>query len=429
MKALFLILIVISSLLFSCRTSNQIDPSSIHSDGVILPYSVLNTLPNGTEIRKGGYGSAATAHPSKSNYFYALTDRGPNVTYIGKAGKGKKFPVPDYTPRIGLFQLRKDGTVILKKEILLKDPNGVPITGIPNPEGRGSTGEIPYDNQGNILSFDDYGLDGEGLVALKNGEFWISDEYGPHLVHYNKNGFEIERISPIGVNTGYRHLPAVFAKRRANRGMEGLTITPDKSTLVGIMQSTLYNPNKKGVTNNTVIRIVTFNLATSETKQYLYKQDKPWNSNSEIESISDTEFLVVERDGAFSGEKEAQKLIYKIDISHATDISSSDANDPNGLLIQGKTIEECSYEDLKAAGIKFVSKELVIDLVKELPNHYPHDKLEGIWIMDDNTIAVLNDDDFAVTVNGGEVVQKYLPGTNLVDGDVLYILPLNKSIN
>lgn len=39
-------------------------------------------------------------------------------------------------------------------------------------------------------------------------------------------------------------LPQEFSYRRANRGMEGLTITPDQKTLVGIMQSTMDLPTK-----------------------------------------------------------------------------------------------------------------------------------------------------------------------------------------
>ncbi|MEW7278090.1 esterase-like activity of phytase family protein [Aquimarina sp. 2201CG1-2-11] len=184
-----------------------------------LPFSVLASIENDVEIRNGGYGSAATAHPQRKGEFYAITDRGPNTDFLG----GKKFPVANYTPRIGHFAVLANGNIALKKEILLKNPNGIPITGLPNPEGKGATGEIPYDIDGNQLPFDDFGLDSEGLVALKDGTFWVSDEYGPHIVHYSALGVELERISPIGVNkeNGGRKIPAVFANRRPNRDMEG----------------------------------------------------------------------------------------------------------------------------------------------------------------------------------------------------------------
>jgi len=52
--------------------------------------------------------------------------------------------------------------------------------------------------------------------------------------------------------------------------MEGLTVTPDGQTLVGIMQSALQQPDltqKPG--NVTTLRIVTVNLRTHVTHEYL----------------------------------------------------------------------------------------------------------------------------------------------------------------
>ncbi|MDO6810007.1 esterase-like activity of phytase family protein [Zobellia galactanivorans] len=385
-----------------------------------LPYSVLSTINNTVEIRNGGFGSGATSHPTKGNEFYAITDRGPNTDYLD----GKKFPVVSYTPRIGHYRVTESGKIELLEEILLKDPSGQLISGIPNPEGKGATGEIPYDADGNAIAFDDFGLDSEGIVALKDGTFWVSDEYGPHIVHYNANGVQLERISPIGVNedTGDRKLPAVFAKRRANRGMEGLAVTPDEKTLVGIMQSTMYNPEK---IQSNITRIVTFNLETGYTRQYVYVQETANLSNSEITAISNTEFLVVERDGKFAGAGAAQKHIYKINLAGATDISGSNPKNELGLMVGDKTIEQSTAEELAEANIVPVQKELVVDLVAEFG--YRHDKLEGIWLVDDNTLGFINDDDFTVSDNDGDGVieQKILPGSTDIDASSLYLVKAN----
>lgn len=408
------------------HTSENIN--HIPPQGSKLPYNVLTTLENGTEVRNGGYGSAMTAHPTKANHFYALTDRGPNTKYKGSKGKGKKFPAPRYTPRIAEFMVQDDGSVVMVgAPILLKNPEGKPISGRPNPKGLGSTGEVPYDNDGNVISTDPYGLDSEGLVALKDGTFWVSDEYAPHIVHYDAKGKELERMSPLGVNTSGRKLPGVLKRRWANRGMEGLAVTPDEKTLVGVMQSTLYNPTKKQATNLTLTRILTFDLETGDTQQYLYHQEKAKNANSEIAALTNMTFLLVERDGNFSGAKEAQKHLYKIDLSGATDVNGEFAS-AGGLQVNGKTLEQCSWEEIEKAGIKPVAKELVADLVSMLPNRYPHDKLEGLWIIDPETVAVLNDDDFAVWPKGDEVVQKILPGTIETDGNTLYVIKLDKPL-
>jgi hypothetical protein len=185
------------------------------------------------------------------------------------------------------------------KYIKLKNPSGQPITGLPNPVGMGSTGEVAYDAAGNDFGNDKYGLDSESIVAAPDGTFWVSDEYGPHIVHYSAEGVELERISPIGVNTGNRKLPAVLAKRRANRGMEVLYDSGRKD----IGRNNAVNdvcPTKALATNTTLTRIVTFDITTGKTKQYLYKQDGgASDSVCDITALSNNEFLVIERDGNF----------------------------------------------------------------------------------------------------------------------------------
>lgn len=411
-------------ILSSCDKNDTSNENSfvlptIPSVGIALPYSVLGTG-NGVEIRNGGFGSAACAHPTNAGEFYAMTDRGPNADATG----GKYFPIADYTPRIGHFRLNNDGTVVKLGEIIFKTPSGTPISGRPNPVGFGSTGEIGYDLIGNILSTDEYGLDSEGLVAMKDGTFWVSDEYGPHIVHYSNTGVQLERISPVGINTGSRKLPAVFAKRWANRGMEGLAITPDEKTLVGIMQSRLYNPTSAGATNTTLTRIVTFDIANGDTKQYLYKQEIANNSNSEITALSATQFLLIERDTNFSGDGAVMKHIYKIDITGATDVSGSDFNAVNGYLVNGKALEANTWEELTTAGIKPVTKTLAVDVFKYL-GAYPHDKLEGIWLINPNTIGILNDDDFGIwSDTANKIKAKTLSPTTGTerDGNRLYIV-------
>ncbi|MCL6416948.1 esterase-like activity of phytase family protein [Aestuariirhabdus sp. Z084] len=417
LQRLSLITLMISSTLCA-DNSTGLSPS-------MLPFSVLEQLDNGTEIRNGGFGSAMTAHPNHPDRFYALTDRGPNAKYTGPQGKGKKFPMPAYTPKISEYRLNKEGSVEMIREIQLKDSQGNRITGLPNPAGMGSTGEVPYDNNGKVLKTDPFGLDSEGLVALKDGSFWVSDEYGPHIVHYNAAGVELERINPFGTGTGGRKLPAVLANRRANRGMEGLAITPDEKTLVGIMQSTLFNPSKSAISNKNLTRILTFDIATGETHQYLYRQEANSLSNSEIAAISNTEFLVIERDGGFYGSNAQYKRLYKIDLRTASDVSG-DFSDPQGLRINERTLEQNSWAELASANIQPVTKTLVADVLNDI--QYPHDKLEGIWIRNSTTVGLLNDDDFAVSANGGEVIQKRLPADDSVDSNRLYMIQLDSKL-
>ncbi len=438
--------------------------------GAVLPYDILNEQYQNTaypdtklQIRGGGFGSDAAAHPTHPNQFYVLTDRGPNADFKGSLGKGKQFLVPNYTPKIGLFQVGPDGQVTKVKEILLKDKDGQPISGLPNPKALGGTNEIsydvsgepmtedpskPYDPQSNPVKTDLNGLDPEGLVALDDGSFWISDEYGPHLVHYDENGVEIERINPFAQDSrstvivdGKRLLlPKELTKRRANRGMESLTITPDQSTLVGLMEASLDNPDKSG-RKSTLTRMISLNLKNGTIKQYLCRLDESHHVNSALAAITSESFYVAEHDRKFPLQNsDVKKLIYKLDISEATDINDLDAvlakanasyrlnYDENlGLLINGLTLEQWIAEDdsnwqvLQQLGIYPVKKTLAVDVLQVID--YPHDKLEGIWLRQDGSIGLLNDDDFAMNDSDQGIEQKYLDSDKtVIDGNRLYVV-------
>lgn len=438
------------------------------SQGSPLPYSVLDAThinaaypEQKLEIRGGGYGSDAAAHPTNPNQFYALTDRGPNADFDGIAGKGKQFLVPNYTPSIGLFELQTDGKIIKVKEIMLKDSNGNPISGLPNPKAFGGTNEVPYDVHGqpmtvnpqlpfdavsNPIKTDINGLDPEGLAALQNGSFWVSDEYGPHLVNYDAKGVEIGRINAFAsdernnvvVDAKPILLPTEFTKRRANRGMEALTITPDQTTLVGIMESSMDNPDKSGRLSS-LVRMVTINLVSGQIAQYLYRLDNAEHVTSGIVALSSHEFYLIEHDRKFPlQDKSAQKLIYKIDIAQATDIEtilndgSVRQDETVGLTINEQTLEQLiaideeNWQILENINITPVKKTLVVDVLASL--EYPHDKLEGLWLRQDGSLGLLNDDDFAMTdtdiINPkSSVEQKYLDKEKTIeDANRLYIV-------
>ena len=426
------------------HTHQQLDALYLKfKQGVQLPYDILDIhniadgakAGNFIEIRCGGFGSEISAHPTEKNQFYALTDRGPNTTYDVNGDKGKIFLDPSYTPKIGLFQLHENGTIEKLKEILLKDPSGNTITGLPN-QHFGATKEIAYDQYGKVLEHgtDEFGLDSEGLVALKDGTFWVSDEYGPHIVHFNADGIEIDRINAYEQDerrkSGYL-LPLEFANRRQNRGMEGLTITPDQKTLVGIMQSTMSNPDSSA-SKSDFVRIVTINLENKAISQYLYRQENIGHSNTAITALSANEFLVAERDDDFYKDNpKAFKRVYKIDFSAATDVEQIQNNEKFqqdehlGLLIDGQTIEQSvlsvGWQGLSELDIFPVSKTLVVDLVERL--HYPHDKVEGLWVIDEQYLAVLNDDDYGFSETNGVMEQKYINADKTkIDSNTLYII-------
>ena len=410
-----------------------------------------------TLISGGGYGSSFAADPGRPGWFYGVTDRGPNADDDGPLGD-KVFTDPTFNPQIGLFQL-VGGKAVLQKKILLKAPDGTPYNGLPVPITKiAASSEKTEDLFGNIINptqpytvpgtspavtlNPDNGYDSEGLVALPDGTFWVSDEYGPYITHFDRNGKEIQRLSPWGADTGdglgnghnvdtANPLPLELQLRTKNKGMEGLTITPDGSTLVGMMQSALAQPDyAKGVkaANVAPVRIVTVNLRTKAMHEYLYLLTDPATTGSavsEITALSDTKFLVDERDGN-QGEpgKAAFKDLYEIDLTGATDMlkgatynfqpgSSTllDITKPQGLLVGGKSVE--AYVGaagtaqaellLDQAGIQPVSKTPYLEIGTLLNQLDPsgaffsHDKIEGVATTDGGkTVYLSNDSDFGM---------------------------------
>lgn len=385
---------------------------------------LLSTAPNGTAIYNGGFGSALAADPNDVTVFYLLTDRGPNTA--GSVANTIVLGKADFTPQIGKFRL-VGKKLVLEQTILLRNAAGQPLTGLPNPTGQGSTGETPLDLNGQALAPDPEGIDSEGLVLAPDGTFWVSDEYGPHITHFDATGKTLERINPFGTGTGGRTLPKVLGRRRPNRGMEGLTLTPDGKTLVGLMQSPLYNPSSAAVSGSTVIRVITFDIATGATKQYAYvMENASLTGCSEIAAITNTTFLALERDGNYGGSPTTPatfKRVYKFDLAGATDISDP-ANATAGKLYNGLTVEQLKDKTgLQSVGIVPVSKTLVFDLLTEISPVYPHDKAEGLALLPNGQLAISNDDDFGVVDNGQNgFAPKILPATGKVDLNRIYFV-------
>lgn len=433
---------------------------------------------DGVDLGGTGFGSAFTADPDNSGYFYGLTDRGPNVT--APDGSAKLEPMAGFQDQIGWFH-QVAGTMQLVKTIGLTLPDGKAMSGLVNTEA--GTGETIIDQYGNTLPKAASGLDTEGLVAMEDGTFWVSDEYGPFVVHVDANGKELERYDPYvtaaGTSTVFGDqvypLPGELKKRRPNRGMEGLTITPNGQYLVGVMQSPL---EKNGATapssaKGAVDRIVKINLATHAVQEYLYTQhnaagNAAGEAVSEITALSDTTFILDERDGLVSGldssgNPKATKNLFKIDLTGATDVGpqsplvtagAATYDATTGLKVGGKTIEELTDSmsgdgaraALTTAGVTVGAESLylnyagLVSAIDRTGMYFGHDKVEGVAIdpTDPNRVYISNDSDFGITdlpktgtnpnpADGdtraiGTGAQKFLPDGRTQDfGEVLLV--------
>jgi len=237
-------------------------------------------------------------------------------------------------------------------------------------------------------------FDPEGVRVSNDGKsVFVSDEYGPYVYQFDRTtGQRIKSFAlPLnlavavqGPTTASEGAPFNTTGRVANKGMEGLAITPDGKTLVGIMQAPLLQDT------NSNVRIVTVDIASGATKQYAYKLTTG-SGVSEITALNDHQFLVDERDGKGLGDNTSAsvKQIFKIDLTGAQDVSGLSGD------LSSKAVGKTLFLDVKnllvAAGIG----------VKDIPA-----KLEGVTFGQDvmvggvlkHTLYIANDNDFVATV-------------------------------
>jgi Esterase-like activity of phytase len=256
-------------------------------------------------------------------------------------------------------------------------------------------------------------LDTEGIRVSSDGlTVFISDEYGPYVYQFNRltgerirsfklpDSFFVTKLAPVGSD----EISGNNAGRTANKGMEGLAITPDGRTLVGIMQNALLqdanetdSQGKKPAAN--LLRIVTIDIASGNvTHQYAYLLTTG-SGVSEILAVNNHEFLVDERDGrgreggnSLTSNDARVKQLFKIDLTDAVDISAMDGISAVTHAVS-KTLFLNIVDALTAAGFNATS---------DIPS-----KIEGITFGRDirrngsvvHTLWVSNDNDFVLKTN------------------------------
>lgn len=384
-------------------------PTSAHA----ISFVNALTVANGTDLsdymdpannRLGGFGSDLV-YDAASDLYYGLTDRGPGGGTIS------------YAPRIQVFSLDTNAATgaisnfTLRDTIVFHRADGTTFNGL-NPTELNGTPRI----LGNSL-------DSEGMAKLANGNFLISDEYGPSLYEFSADGtfvreFTIpENIKPKEANGDPNFTdgrPTITTGRQDNRGFEGLTVSPDGTKAYAVLQDPLVNEGTPDGRRSQNVRIVEFDVASGEaTKQVIYQLDNIADLNagpepdfapndqgrsigvSSILALGGGKFLVLERDNRGLGVETlpantpVSKRVYIIDINGASDVSNT--------VLTANALPN---------GVTPVTKESVplVDLVATLRQRglpVP-EKVEGFTFGEEladggRTLILITDNDYSVT--------------------------------
>lgn len=405
---------------------------SINSAYEDFASSTAAPLENGVPgNRFGGCGSGLAY--AGGTTFLALPDRGPNanpynsavddtVSYICRFQTLNLTLAPYSDPTTGLpFTLTPmltDTTLLSSRSPLVYGTGsglGYKIDGV-TPLGSGAPALNATDHThyftGRSDNFDpskpstdpkNARLDPEGIRVSNDGKnVYISDEYGPYLYQFDRDtGRRVKAFklpSNLAITTLSPQKDVEIAGntvgRVTNKGMEGLALTPDGKTLVGIIQANLEQDKKKS------LRIVTISLHNGATHEYAYKLTDG-SGVSEILAVNNHQFLVDERDGTGLGDTPlltdtasaaTVKKLYLIDLVGATDIS---AMNTAGADLSAYAVSKTPFLDIVAklndAG---VSKSLIPSKIEGIAFGQDVD-VAGITM---HTLFVANDNDFLSTV-------------------------------
>ena len=374
-------------------------------------------LPRDTLRVTRGIGSGLSRRAGESgDIVWAVGDRGPNLKLplaIDRYGLGglsihaekagaKVMPYPAIGPAVTELHVGPD-RVTARRTLVLRDAAGRPLSGLPPAGTDALAAEPALHLDGTILLADPGGADTEGLAATPEGGFWVGEEYGPSLLRLDPNGQVRARWVPAGTEALFAGadypvfgaLPPLAARRRLNRGFEGLALSEDGLRLHLAFQSPLAHPDEHAGRHARHVRLWTLDSATgSLLAEHLYPLDKPssFRRDSALGDVNRADvklcdiamlgtgtLIVLERVSATA-------KIYLVALDPVRALAST-WSDPASR----PTIEQLSADDALDQAI--LNKELLFS-TDDHPEVSPD--LEGLVPLDKRTILLVNDNDFGI---------------------------------
>ena len=351
-------------------------------NGLALPGELLDRS-GGTDANTGRVGYFSDIHyDAKRKHWWGLSDRGPGGGALDYETRAQRFKI-DIDPATGAIS-----NFQILQTLIFSDESGTPLNGIaPDPTNQLGT------------SFDPEGF----VVHPKSGHFFVSDEYGPSLYEFNREGLRVRAFTtpatlvPRNLDTATPNFAGDTgntAGKRTNRGFEGLAISPDGAYVYAMLQSAMLD---EGGGNGVCNRIVKFDTETgTAVGQYAYQMEGSSQGRgiSALLALNDHEFLVLERNnrgiGVGATLASPNKKVFRIDVEGAADLSGvrfDAASCPDGKVTKSGPFLDLAANTLPQLGGKVPEKWEGLAIGARLP--------DGDYLMLAGT-----DNDYSVTQNG-----------------------------
>jgi hypothetical protein len=220
-------------------------------------------------------------------------------------------------------------------------------------------------------------FDIEGMQVAPDGTFWFGDEFGPFLLHTDAGGRLLEAPVPTpGVKSPSN--PTLATGETPNlansKGYEGLAISPDGRTLYPMLEGPVAEDTAAGLRADLRIFEVTLGRRGPRFADGYrrYRLEHPANAIGDFIAVDANRFLVVERDGG-AGPTARFKAVFLVDLRD---------RDGDGYVDKELLVNLMAVPDPQGVG----GRGPFFD--------FPFVTIEDVEIVDRQTIAVLNDNNF-----------------------------------
>ncbi len=229
--------------------------------------------------------------------FWAQPDNG-----FGTKGNSADFLLRNYLVRPGWDDGSSgSGEIEILDHVDYDDANGVL--------------DFPIVNEGTterLLTGADFDI--ESVVRAKDGTFWVGEEFGPFVLHFDADGTLLD--APVGLPGGLKspqnpyladgETPGV----RASSGFEAMSASPDGRYLYPVVENAL-----AGETDERRRVIYEFDTRRGEytDRTWSYQVDLPGNLVGDSFTVGKDRFWFVERDN-WDGEASVIKRVYEVDL-------------------------------------------------------------------------------------------------------------------
>lgn len=318
---------------------------------------VPGSEPSGSAIGAGPFNGIAApfAHQPVQGFSGVVNRRDGTFDVLSDNGYGNKANSADFLLRV--HRIKPDtrtGKVQVLGGLNLSDPDR----------------HVPFalTRADRVLTGADF--DVESIVRMPDGTYWMGDEFGPWLLHFSAKGRLLEApIALDGVKAPENpYLNGAQPNIASSKGFEGMVRSVDGRRLYPLLEGT--------VTGDTPgdLRFSEFDLRKRAYtgKRFVYRLESTANAIGDAIAVDRHRFLVIERDGG-QGDTAQFKRIYL-----------ADTRDRDGDGLMDKTLVADLLDIANPKGLGGFGKTF----------RFPFQTIEDVNLVDDRTLAVLNDNNF-----------------------------------